>query len=221
MGTSSTYGGPSGKTALLPPWAQPEKGVDDAPGATNTPATTDGKQNPPGVPVTLPQPTVRWSTAKSAMTRFASGGGREAVRKAGNAYVGAKGGSRGAARTAISGRAATAGLGGFLANVINRGGEAAARVPGLAKVIGKGADAVFAALVDALAPGGAELEEAAARRAVEEAVEFLYEKFDLEDGDLTKLDTMDAATVADAMSLSVCSSSPTIPPTSTPKQPSD
>ena len=203
MGTSSTYGGPSGKSTLLPPWAQPEGGVD-----VPTIALPSGDGQPPvtspPAAITLPSPTVTWGTAKGAMTRYAAGGGREALRKAGHRYVAAKGGARSAARTAISGRAATASLGNFLANVVNRGGDAAARVLGLARVIGKGADAVFAALVDALAPSGAELEEAAARKAVEEAIEHIYKVFDLEDGDLTKLDAMDADTVTQVLSVSVC-----------------
>ena len=207
MGTSSTYGGPSGKTPLLPSWAQPEPGVDQPP--ADVPQQPPNSVPPNPLAINVPIPTVSWTTAKSAMTRYASSGGgsggRAGLRKAGDAYVGAKGGSSGAARTAISGRAATGGLAQFLSDVANRGGEAASRALGLAKALGKGSDALFAALVDALAPPGNELEQAAARRAVEESIEHLYAKFELEDGDINKLDALDADGIKEALGVSVCS----------------
>jgi len=74
---------------------------------------------------------------------------------------------------------------------------------GLARLVGQPAEAVVAALLDVLAPAGATLEEAAARKAATEALWALYDRFGLEDGDLGKLDRMDRGTVAEMIEVSV------------------
>ena len=96
------------------------------------------------------------------------------------------------------------GSGGFLSSVATRGLEATLRTFGLSAVVGKGAGAVFAAILDALAPEGALREEAVARKATAEALERLYlDLYGLEDGDLAKLEKMSGAVVSEAVIESV------------------
>jgi hypothetical protein len=64
---------------------------------------------------------------------------------------------------------------------------------------------VFAELATRLAPSGATLEEAAARRAISDALFSLYERYDLENADLSRLDAMDGDAIRDALQVSVAS----------------
>ena len=192
MGTSSSYDGPTGTSALLPPWAQPNGEGPDSPEG-ESPKTVE-----PPVPIQA-----NFRTAKGNMTRFAGSGDGRAARQAARAYVRSRGGARGAATAAAGGRASTGRLAGFLANVVNSGAETAARAIGLVRIVGANADTVFAAIANALCPPGATLEEAAARKAADEALCLLYTKFDLEDGDIRKLDALDPDTVAEAIRASV------------------
>lgn len=138
------------------------------------------------------------------MTAYTSSrGDRGRLRNAANRYVGARGGSRTAARSAQAGRAATTRVGGFLSGVASRGFTETARALGLAAYLGRDVDQVLAAIANALAPDGATQEEAVARQAVNETLAYLYERYGLADGDLTKLDAMDRAGVAEAVGVSV------------------
>lgn len=198
MGTSSSYGGPKGNSPLLPPWAQPglpqESGEDDQGGGEQAPQ--------PGR--TVPPPMVNFQGAKSRMTRFAnSGGGRAGVRRVARGYVSARGGSRRASQAALGGRAGTGRLGAFLSDVVNRGAEAASRSLGLAGVVGRDAEVVFAEIANALASNGATLEDAAARRATDEALYSIYRRIELVGGDLAELDRLDEAAVREVLQDSV------------------
>src|SRR5436190_19310954 len=110
MGTSNSYGGPTGGNPLLPAWAQqssqpvpdqnapePANGEDENDNGSqqtdsNSP-TPAGEDNPP---LTLTATATRrtsqgptsshWSSAKGNMTRFAGGGGRRNLSNAGRAY---------------------------------------------------------------------------------------------------------------------------------------
>ncbi|RZM77810.1 hypothetical protein DYY88_14640 [Leptolyngbya iicbica LK] len=75
----------------------------------------------------------------------------------------------------------------------------------MSSFIGKDSESIFTAISNALAPAGASREEAIARRAVNEALEVLYEQVLLADGDLTKLDQMGTQEIAQALQASVSS----------------
>lgn len=204
MGTSSSYGGPTGPSALLPPWAQPviPPPFQPAPAQPVPPDIVPSAVVPPALP------TFDLRGAKTSMTRFArsgGGGGSRSVRGPARSYVRGRGGSRGAATAARAGRAATGRLASFLADVATRGVDAAARQLGLGSVVGRNVEAVFAAIVNAIAPAGATLEEAAARQAVNDALGFLCDKFEVQDGTLANLDSMDQTAVGDALRASVTS----------------
>jgi hypothetical protein len=189
MGTSTSHGGPKDKKPLLPPWALPanDDNADDTPPTDHTSddAVPGGNEQQP----TGTHPT--WQAAKTQMTKFAkSGGGHEGIAKAGSAYVAAKGGSRAAAASSGTGQHVATRVGGFFSSVSARGIQEAIASLGLTTAVGESAEIVFAKIADALSPAGATREEAAARKAVDDVLSDLYDKFVLDDGNIESLDRM-------------------------------
>ena len=152
------------------------------------------------------EPAKSWRSARTLLGKAISkNGDRNAFKRAAQSYVRARGGSRSAAQTATSGRAATARLGGFLADVARRGLDAALESLNLSSVIGKDARTVFAAISNALSPDGASPEQAVAREAVNDVLSDIYERFVGEDGDVSKLNALTGEDVAKAVTDSVVS----------------
>lgn len=215
MGTSRTNEGPGDRTPLLPAWALP--GTDPYPvspdlqndDAENGGDVSDGGQDGNGQPQSpvdgQPQPVSEqqpWRAARRQMNSWVrAGGGRteNGIRPAGRAYVRAKGGSRSAATQATAGRAATERAGNFFGALARGGLSAALRALGLLSYVGRGAEEVFAAIANAIAPSGATLEEAAARRAANEVLAKLYEERVTENGDLSRLEQLTAEDVGTAV----------------------
>jgi hypothetical protein len=197
MGTSSSHDGPKDKKPLLPPWALPANDNPDSTPPTDQPAD---EPIPPenDQPPTVPPPS--WQTAKSRMTRFAKAdGSRERLTKAGSAYVAAKGGARAATASSGQGKRITASIGGFFSSVSSHGIQRAIASLGITTVVGESAETVIAKIAEALAPAGATREEVAARKAVNDVLCDLYEKFILDDGNLVNLDRMTPEDVRDAV----------------------
>lgn len=215
MGTSSSHSGPGDGPGLLPKWAldgggvpTPPEGGEDQNGeeGIGEGSRTDSEQpSQPGTPpVNASTPPRHWQTAKAGMTRYArSGGGRSGLSSAGKGYVRAKGGSRKSASSAHTGRTSSRSLGGFLATAVRSGVRQAFESLGLGDVVGQSSDRVFARLVNALAPSGSTREEAAARSATIETLQYLYETVVGESGDFTALESMDSASVEDAIERSI------------------
>jgi hypothetical protein len=105
----------------------------------------------------------------------------------------------------VGGQAATAGLGGFLADVANRGFSEAAGSLGLTDLLGQPVEAVLAAILNAIAPDGATADDITARRADGDALAVLFQQFKIQEGGLAKLNAMDAGSVKDAIQASVSS----------------
>ena len=222
MGTSQSYGGPTGSApSLLPPWADPFPRPDDESvppdgeipqpldpeGEPVDPASTgegspDQVDDSPGVP-DIEQPASAWRAPKANMTRFVNTGERGSLSRAASGYVAAKGGSRGAARAATSGKSTTARLGGVLSSIANVGIQQTLQSLGLSHLVGKPATEVLAAVCENIAPPGASLEEAAARAAATEALAELYDQYDLDSSGIDGLDALDAEGVEKAIELSV------------------
>jgi len=70
---------------------------------------------------------------------------------------------------------------------------------GLARVVGRDVNEVLAAIVNALTPDGVTKEEVAARKAVSDTLERLYERFIDEGRDLSALESMTREDAADAI----------------------
>ncbi len=215
MGTSKSYGGPTDTSSLLPAWAQNPEGPapgtvspDDAASGPDGGATAPDAAAPdpddntpaPGATVASDKP---WMSAKIRLGRAAQSGSRDDVRSAGSAYVHARGGGRAASGAARSGRRATASLAGFVSGIADRDVRTALELVGLADFVGRDEAQVFAAIVNALAPNGASLEEAAARHAVADVLEELYTRFAVEAGGLDRLNEMTAEDVRTAIELSI------------------
>ena len=228
MGTSASNSGPRDKTHLLPSWAQGASAVgagasppSDAPAtaATEPPGFTGESPGEGGSgnltqllasavsdPITTANEGTRgpWTRARRAMTSVAiGGGGARQFRTAGRGYVSAKGGASKSAASATSGRATTAKLGGFLTDVIARGFTEAARSLGIERVVGQKVDVVLAAVINAIAPSGANNDDAVARRAASETLRELFEKRGIEQSGIEALNAMTQADVAETVEISV------------------
>jgi hypothetical protein len=154
---------------------------------------------------TSPTPTGGWTSAKVRMSAYASSGGKGRLRNAARRYVRARGGSKRAAASATGGQAATAGLGGFLADVANRGFAEATTSLGLTNLLGQPVEAALAAMLNAIAPAGATADDITARRADADALAVLFQRFKAQEGGLAKLNAMDAGAVKDVIQVSVAS----------------
>lgn len=210
MGTSSSYGGPTGRNPLLPPWADGGGAGPDgeAPAGGDGPPSDGGGLQPPVItptptPPPVAMPSVSWSGPKGIVTRIANGSTSSTFRSASRSYVRAHGGSRTASRSARSGRTTTARLGGFLAGVVTTGVAGAARALGIRDLVGLDAQSLLAAFIDLLAPAGALLEEAIARKALIETMSDLFERYDVETDGPTALDRMDDDGMREVIVLSV------------------
>ncbi len=223
MGTSKSYGGPKDASSLLPSWAL--GGDAGAPGTSAEGAGPDGADAPEGngtaaesVPDVggseSPPPAgdVRtatekpWVSAKRQLGKLVQAGGtRPALRDAGSAYVRARGGSSRASAGASAGRRTTAALGGFLSGIVAQGVRPTLERLGLATLAGRDVQEVFAAIANAIAPSGASLEEAVARRATTEVLQDLYERYGVEADGIAKLDAMGIDDVRDGLQSSIAS----------------
>ncbi|MFO0590453.1 MAG: Qat anti-phage system associated protein QatB [Polyangiaceae bacterium] len=217
MGTSKSYGGPTDTSQLLPSWAlNPEATASppadgDAPAANGEPATStpdsgaDDDSTPPAPGVQPGSGPARpWASAKTRLGKVVlAGGTRESFQSAGRAYVRARGGSSGAARAARAGRRATAALAGFLSGVATNGLRPTLERLGLTSYVGRDAQQVFAAISNALAPAGASLEEAVARRATNEVLLGFYERLGVQENGLARLEAMSADDIKKAVEDSI------------------
>ena len=211
MGTSASYPGPTGRNPLLPPWAEepPLSPPDETPEEDDGEPTTDaddadGPQDAePWDGTTPPEPLVSWRASKSTMTRWVRGSGPTSLRSVARSYVGASGGPRGASAASRQGRAATARIGGFLADGLRNGFARAARNLGLQNFVGRDAQFVLASFIDLLAPVGALREDAAARKAVIETMSELFVRLDVEANGLAALDSLNPAGMLELVQISV------------------
>jgi hypothetical protein len=117
-------------------------------------------------------------------------------------YVRARHGATTAARSAVAGRTATARLGGFLAQGMRDGFAAVARRFGIDH-LGRDVQFVLAAFVDLLAPDGAQLDEAAARKAIIDTITELFERYDVATNGIEALDHLTEDGMREAITLSI------------------
>ena len=208
MGTSSSYNGPTGKNPLLPPWA-PEITLPDNEGQVIPDPGAENDENdskPDGLDTEPNQtnlPDVSWKGVKGIVSRMANNRSNASWNSAFKSYSRARGGSKMAARSSVSGRATTARLGSFLADVSSRGITQATRDIGLSDFVGRDAQSLLAAFIDLLAPSGNLLEEAIARKAMIETLAELFQLYDVETEGLKALDGIDEENIKDIVTLSI------------------
>jgi len=216
MGTSKPYGGPGDNTPLLPDWAldndAPPPGEPPIPPPPQKPQSENGDPSPLPTPTadisdaptpSQVPPTRLWRKAKLAMGGVASSGGRERFQKAARGYVQARGGATGAARASTTGRRATTRVVGFFSDVATRGIGDALRAIGLGNILGQPVDIVLTAIMNTLTPPGASLDDMAAKRTTNEVLVMIFEQYDVLEGGIEKLNSMDADGVQEAFRISV------------------
>jgi hypothetical protein len=153
-----------------------------------------------------PVPTdVSWGAAKAQMTQFGSSEGiktdrgRVHLAAAGRHFVGSQGGARGAARASRAGRSSAQRLAGFLSALSTLDLKQAAARFNLQAYVGATASTLLAALVDRLAPAGAQLEDAAARSAMVTTLSELFRERGAEENGLEALQSMSADDVREVV----------------------
>ncbi len=122
-------------------------------------------------------PDVSWRAPKAALSRMAHGSTTTRIKSVAQSYV--------------------------LSTGISNGFAQAARQLGLGELRGRDADFVLASFVDLLAPDGALLEEAAARRATIVTMVELFAQCDVEAGGVEALNSLDAEGVKGVITLFV------------------
>lgn len=210
MGTSQSYRGPGNRSPLLPPWADgdssplPNPSPDQGQPGSGNPAQNPANPAPVNSPIS--QQNNNWATTSRHFGNFAKGGGGGSLGKALGSYTKSKGGSRQASRSARAGRTSTARLGGFLSNVAAGSVRIATEGLGLASsILGMPVELALGAILDAIAPEGATPDDSAARRAINATLDEMYSRFELGDGDLTRLEAIDNNTAKELVVYSVTS----------------
>lgn len=183
MGTSNAYGGPGGRTPLVPSWLEGTGGPDNGVGDRAEPIGgigPDGGPPPPipqapgdRPPLVVPPDTDRFTAARGNFTRFAASGGSDhaSLGRAISRYVSRSvGGSHKAAQRMGSSRTAGARLIGFLSDTQTRGAREALRTLNLEGLAGRPIGEIFLGLVDYICPEVGTVDEGIARDAFIETI---------------------------------------------------
>lgn len=175
MGTSQSSGGPGAGVPMVPSWTPDPPADDTGPTPDQPPQQPLPPAPPPSVPVA---PSGRFGDARRSLGSYARGGNRDDLRRSLGHYVRTGyGGARTATRR-LGGTAATAAaLGTALAALA--GGGVGGAAPGLdpASLVGRSADDVLAAVVDAVRPIDGTLDAEASRASIRDALSELLTRF--------------------------------------------
>lgn len=178
MGTSSSFGGPSGATPLIPSWLKNDSTGDGdtaSPEAETPDSTSEGDQSQPPNEVgdqISPDPR-RFTSPRGNFTRYVRSAGkdRRSLGRAVSSYVATStGGARTAAQRMGASRQAGAQLLGFLADVRFKGPREALRSWNLEGLTGRPIEEVFLALADYICPDGGSVDDGIAREAYIETI---------------------------------------------------
>lgn len=181
MGTSNAYGGPNGKTPLIPSWLS-----GDAPPALENTKPNELQPLPP-VPIPPPGDTGRFRNARGNFTRFVVSGGRDRAnlgRAISNYVSRSSGGAKQAVRRMGASRTAAKKLAYFLSAVSSQGIRQVLKVLNLESLAGRPIDEIFLGLVEYICPDGGSIDEGIAREAFIETIA------DLSQSGITSLDNM-------------------------------
>lgn len=175
MGTSGSYGGPKGRTPLVPAWLDTNEDVGQSPVVPNSPAVPPQTTppTPPPLPELPPENSGRFTSVRNNFSRFISSGGRD-TRSLGRSISGyvstSSGGAKQAARRMGTSRRVAARLVGFLTSAIQKGAAATLRALHLDQLAGHPIEEIFSELVDSVCPAGGTVDEGIAREAVVETI---------------------------------------------------
>lgn len=190
MGTSKSNAGPKNHSPLLPPWAPKPPSLpsnplnpDDEANNDNQPEENDSKEGETPVLENLQK-------ARRDLTNYTKTKTRQSFKKAARSYVNTYGGGRRASKTATSGKSTGGIFAGFLSNVANQGIRETLNSLGLEKYTGEPIDFILTKIADIIAPSSITNEEAAAREAILDTLEYIYETYEMEGKELTDLDSL-------------------------------
>ncbi len=200
MGTSTSYGGPTGTGSLLPPWASevPLEGSGQPPaGDGGDPNPNDDDEKKPDLPKnpTAPSNVTNWAAAKNSFTRYvtsvSSGTPNNAnLHNAVSSFVHAQGGSRGASRASSAGKSTSRKLGAIFSSFATEGVVKTAQKYGLGDLTGLSVEILLNRIVEAVSPSGISLEESVARNAAINTLEEVFEQYLIEDQGIESLESM-------------------------------
>jgi hypothetical protein len=180
MGTSTAYGGPSGRDPLVPSWlgsdgggAPPGRPPEAPQGDQGQPSSDGAPPAPPRQPIPSAADPHRFSGPRGNFTRFARSGGsdRASLGRAVSRYVSSSaGGSSQAAQRMGTSRVAGARLVSFLTDAQTRGAREALRTLNLEALAGRPLSEILIGLADHVCPGAGTVDEGIAREAYVETV---------------------------------------------------
>lgn len=177
MGTSTAYGGPNGRTPLIPSWLG-----SDSHGTLSD--GSEGELDPNALELELPPPPNRpmlpadadpnrFRGARANFTRFATSGGsdRASLGRAVSGYISkASGGAHQAAQRMGASRGAGARFLGFLLDAQTQGPREALRALNLEKLAGRPIAEVLVGLADHICPNAGTIDDGIAREAYIETI---------------------------------------------------
>lgn len=187
MGTSSSYGGPKGKNPLLPDDFQSDSSdaSDNAPDDNGNSSDQDKSKKNDNDKL---KPKL-WTNVKNQVSRLVANPSND-FKKPLSSYVNAHGGSQGATASAKAGKKTTAKLANFISLTKNHGFTKTLTQYSI-QYENRSAHDVLSELVNKLAPAPNTKEEAVARNALLDTLDFLYLEIEKSNGDIESLDHMD------------------------------
>lgn len=200
MGTSASNNGPKKNSSLLPSWAtEPNGNSSDGENQNNGNEKTPENGSETSENPISPSSTGNWGAAKGALSRYIKGTNGSSLRKASRRYVKTLGGASKATKAAAKGVATGGAFFNFVSGVSNNGFAKTLEQFGLSDCIGKSSEEVLARIADKIAPIGSTNDEAIARDAILETLDFLYEKLLDEGKSLDALESLDEKTMKDSV----------------------
>lgn len=216
MGTSSSNGGPKGKTPLLPNWAiggnagsvPTQDDNSDAPdegsggeGIGSDSEESEDSSETTQAPSSGTDYTDNWQVSRSSFTRYvrSGNGSRSSLSKAVGSYVKSMGGHSKATKAASKGISVGGGYVEFLGGVRRNGLEQTLQDYGLSDCIGKSTQEALAMIAQRISPIGTTNDEIIARGAVMSAIDSLYSKLVEQDDGIAAISNITEAALKESV----------------------
>jgi|GEM_PF-421055 len=199
MGTSGIYNGPKGTNPLVPDWYQEEENEGGNGGEKENDENDGKEENDENGSNNKDKliPIGSWQGAKTQMSKYASGSSNH-LGSVFKSYLKALGGGKGAAKAAISGKNSAASLGKVMNSISSRGFKETLESYKIS-FASKSLEEVLSNLASIIAPDGATKEEAVARKATLDSIEYFYDRIEEEGLDINSLDTVNETLLSDVM----------------------
>lgn len=188
MGTSKANSGPKRGTPLLPDWAESpddQKPVEGNEGQDN-PKPEEQKDNPQQ----NKRLTGDFGAVRRSLTSFLKNPSKGSLKRTTQRYVSASGGAKGISDSAIGGKRSAVRLVSFLSDVVNEGTQKAFEKLGISDLEGLSANKAFTKLFNFLSPSANLVDEPYARSAISEVLSKIFERFELQDREISELDNI-------------------------------